>query len=94
MEKKTISLHEIKLFRALVETDRWITSRELAKKAAIGERTARHHLKRFVETGLCDIAEVYPGFRYRLLNKAPKRGGAYLERLQNAMQVFSPNSLE
>ena len=89
MERNEISEQETRLFCALRNHGAtWITSRELAKQAKVAERTARAHLLKFVKLNIVDLAEVFPGHRYRLAEKADKRNGSYITRLMRAADVF------
>jgi len=89
MEKNEISLHEVKLFLALQKNvAQWMTSKELAKASGVAERTARAHCYKLAKLGLVDTAEVFPAHRYRMAEKADKRNGGYLQRLQAACEVF------
>lgn len=89
METNEISIQEAKTFRALKACTSWITSKQLTE--AIGEaapRSVRLYLSKFVKLGLADLAEVWPGHRYRYSEKAGKRNAAYLQRLEKALEVF------
>jgi DNA-binding transcriptional ArsR family regulator len=89
MEKSEISLHEIRVFKAVKDAGRWITNHEIASAAGkISERTVRAHTLKLVKLGLIDQAEVFPSHRYRLAEKAAKRNGSYLIRLTKAAEVF------
>ena len=88
MEKSEISHHELRTYKALKSATTWLTSREIAAQAKISPRTARAHVTKFVNLGLIDVAEVFPGHRYRWSEKADKRNAAYLKRLERAMEVF------
>ena len=90
MEKSEVSIHEVKLFRALeMSKEQWKTSKDLAAAAGINERTARLHCYRLSKLGLVDTAEVFPAHRYRLAPKADKRNAGYINRLRSACEVFS-----
>jgi hypothetical protein len=89
MERNEISVHETRAFVAFLKNkEKWITSKELAKDAAIAERTARAFCLKFTRLGLVDVAEVFPAHKYRLSEKASKRNVAYFGRLQRACDVF------
>lgn len=88
-ESNEISIHQARAFRALQRSaDRWMTARELAEKAKVAPRSARAFAKRFVDNGVADQAEVFPGHRYRLSPMAAKRNTGYLKRLEEACVVF------
>ncbi len=89
MEKNEVSIQEAKFFVAIQQNAEWSTSRELAEKAGIADRTARAHALKLVRLGLLDVAEVFPAHRYRLSEKANKRNAAYLLRLKHACEVFA-----
>ena len=95
MDRHGISIQEVRFYQALVASGKsWRTSRELAIKANIAHRTARLFTKRFADLGLVEIADVFPGHRYRLATKAEKTSAAYLTRIQHAESVFSTSSTE
>ncbi len=87
MEKNEISIHEIKVFTAL-ESKSWKTNKDLSEETKIPLRTVSFKTKKFVDLGICDLAEVYPGHRYRLSDKASKRNKAYFDRIIQAKSVF------
>lgn len=89
MEKAEISIHQIKIYRCLAESHQWMTNKELAQKTGVSLRNVGYHTKRFVDLGICDQAEVYPGHRYRLSDKADKRNASYMLRLKQADEVFA-----
>lgn len=88
MEHSEISLHQLRIFHFVHTANRWVTNHEIAQGAKVAPRTAREHSKRFVEGGIFDQAEVFPGHRYRFSDKAEKRNKAYMLRLQQAQAVF------
>ena len=93
MEKNEVSIHEAKLFLAVQKSGvAWRTSKDLAKLAGINDRTARAHCYKLAKLGLIDTAEVFPAHRYRMAEKADKRNGGYLRRLQAACDVFGLNA--
>lgn len=87
-ERNEVSMHEVKVYRALEQAPAWVTSREIATVASIAPRTARSHALKLVRLGLVDVAEVFPGHMYRLSAKASKRNAGYLDRLKRAAEVF------
>lgn len=88
MEKAEISLHQVKIYRQLVASKQWMTNKELAAQTGVSLRNVAYHTKRFVDLGICDQAEVYPGHRYRFSDKANKRNASYVLRLKQADEVF------
>ena len=89
METAEISSHLLRVFTTLRDEQGWITAQALSAKAEVARRTARAHLARLVKLGLADVAEVYPGHRYRLSPMAEKRNKGMLERLKAAEEVFA-----
>jgi predicted transcriptional regulator of viral defense system len=92
-ETNEISLHAVRVFALLIDRvatqeHGWVTAKEIADGAEIAPRTARAYAKRFVESGIADLAEVFPAHRYRLSPTAEKRNKGYYQRLEQAMQVF------
>lgn len=89
-ERSEISLHEVKVFRCLRDSDsKWFTNSEIAAECKISERTVRSHTLRFVKLGILDQAEVFPAHRYKYSQKANRRNVAYLQRLERADEVFN-----
>ena len=93
MESNEISVHEVRIWLAL-ECGKWMTNSELAKAARVAERTATNHTRRLVSLGLLDMAELFPGHRFRISDKADKRNSGYFRRLQRAKGVFGLSSVE
>ena len=91
MENNEISQHEVMVYKVLLANkNRWLTNGEIGKAVSeVAPRTIRHHTKRLVDLGLLDLAEVFPGHRYRLSENAMKRNAAYTKRLESAAEVFS-----
>jgi len=73
---------------ALKSSKHWKAARDLAKEAGVAERSGRLYALKFVRLGLADVAEVYPCHRYRYSEKAGKRNTVYLQRLDQAIDVF------
>src|SRR5881394_3321743 len=67
---------------------RWFTHHELAEEGKAAPRTVRAYTVKLVRLGLLDVAEVWPGHRYRLREKPEKRNIAYHQRLKAAQAVF------
>jgi hypothetical protein len=89
MERNEISSHEVRFFEVARKRGQWATAADLAKQAHVADRTARAFAKKFVELGIFDVVEVYPGHRYRFAPKAKQRNTGYLKRLEQAVEVFS-----
>lgn len=90
MEKREVSVHEVRIFEVLrSEPNIWFTIAELREQANVARRTAALHAKRFVDSGLLDVMEMYPGFRYRWAKKAGSRDAGYLRRLEQAAEVLA-----
>lgn len=89
MERNEISIHEARAYLAFRTAEGWMTSKDLAARAGIAPRTARLHALRFVQLGIVDQAEVFPGHRYRLSPNARNRNLAYLQRLEQACDIFA-----
>lgn len=88
-ETNEISIQQARAFRFLQDAKgRWVTSRELAVGARVAPRSARMYVRLFVDVGIADQAELFPGHRYRLSVKAAKRNTGYLQRIEAACAVF------
>ena len=87
-EHAEISLHQLKVYRYLLNAGSWISNRDIAAATGVAARTVRQYTLRLVHLGICDQAEVFPGHRYRYSDQAPQRNKAYLLRLQEAEKVF------
>lgn len=89
MERNEVSLHEVKVVRALRANEaEWLTSAAVAERASVASRTARSHLLRLVTLGLVDQMELFPAHRYRWSSKALQRNKAYLQRIDAASKVL------
>lgn len=88
MGNNEISLHEIRVYVALKQAKRWLTNRELSEEMKMPLRTVSLKTKKFVELNICDMAEVFPGHRFKFSERASKRNTAYIKRLENALDVF------
>jgi predicted DNA-binding transcriptional regulator len=88
MERVEISAHQVRVFRFVEERESWLTNREIAVGTEMSERTVRAHTKSFVDEGIFERREVFPGYRYRFNPQATKRNKAYLARLEQAVEVF------
>lgn len=82
-----ISLHELRFYAAITEgVPQWMTSADLAKKAAISPRAARAYATKFAKLGILDVASVFPARRYRLAVKPPSSSD-YVKRLEQFMEM-------
>lgn len=88
IEANEISLHRLKVFLFTKDARSWLTNEAIAKGAGVAPRTARHHTKALVELGLFDQADVFPGHRFRLSDKAEVRNKSYFRRLLLSQEVF------
>jgi hypothetical protein len=88
METNEVSLHLVKVFDAAKSHGGWLTSKRLAELSGVAPRTSRAHARRLVDLGMFDLAEVFPGHRYRLSALAEKRNKAMFQRLDNARDAF------
>lgn len=89
MEKNEVSIHEARVFSVfLANPKEWLTSKEIAEKADVAQRTARAHCLKLVQLGILDQAEVFPSHRYRMAEKADKRNRGYFDRVKQAMEIF------
>ncbi len=90
VERNEISAHEVRVFSLLEKhPQRWFTHAELAQGTYVAPRTIRAYTVKFVKLGLLDVAELWPGHRYRLREKPEKRNTAYHQRLKAAQAVFA-----
>ena len=88
-QRNKVSLHEVKVFRALQGSpDKWLTNKDVAAASGVAERTTRLHTRRQVRLGLLEQVEVFPANRYRWSGEAAKRNAAYVQRLEQAASVF------
>jgi hypothetical protein len=87
-EKNEVSLHEARTFLFVKGQKKWVSCREIAAATGTAERTVQNHVKRLVNLGIFDFAEVFPSHRFRFSDKANRRNLAYLQRLEFACEVF------
>lgn len=87
-EKSEISDKEIKFFMSLRSSPGWKTSKEVANAAKCSPRTGRMYALKFVRLGIADLAEVFPEHRYRIAERASRRNASYIQRLEQAIEVF------
>lgn len=90
MENNEVSVHEVKAYVALTANKgKWLSNSEImALTDGVALRTIRSYTLKFVKAGLLDQAEVYPSHRFKWAEKADKRNGGYLQRLESARAVF------
>lgn len=90
MEKSEVSIHELRVYRVLqTRPDAWLSNHEIAQLVeGVAHRTVRLHTKRLVDLGIFDVADVFPGHRYRWAQKATNRNKGYVARLEAAGEVF------
>jgi predicted ArsR family transcriptional regulator len=87
-ERNEVSVHEARVYLALLAGDRWLTANDVAEQASVAPRTARAHCLKLVRLGLVDQVETFPAHRYRWSEKGSKRNRGYLQRLEQAVSVF------
>lgn len=87
-ETNEISFHMAKVYVFLKNNSGWHTSRKIAAAANIADRTARAHVLRMVQLGIVDQAEVFPAHHYRMSTLASKRNKTFVQRIEEAMQIF------
>jgi hypothetical protein len=88
-ERNEVSIQEVQVYHALATHKQWLTNKEIAKLSGVAsERTVRFQTRKLVQLGLIDIAEVFPGHRFKWSEKGEKRNQAYALRLQKAGEVF------
>jgi DNA-binding IclR family transcriptional regulator len=81
-----ISAHQIRIFDFVSTADCWVTSGEIAERAAVSQRTARALARKLVRLGVFQQAAVFPGHRYRL---AVQPARDHLERIKAARQALN-----
>ena len=86
-ELEQVSLHIIRVFRAL-ESQEWLTAREVSEAAKIASRTARSHLARMARIGVAKEERVFGGYRYRLASGMTPEATAFVERIKSAAAVL------
>ncbi len=96
MEHNEVSAHEVKIFLALgAAHPEWLTNKDIASRLQdVAPRTVRAHTLKLVQLGIVDQAEIFPGHRYRLSDKAEKRNRAYTNRLLQAADILGLRPLE
>ncbi len=95
MERAEVSLHEVSIFRVFKENPKtWLTHKDVATMGKLNERTVRAHTLRLVKLGMLDQAELFPRHRYRMSAKAGLRNKAYMQRLDEADEIFKQNPIQ
>lgn len=90
METQEISVHQANVYKAVRDSNgKWLTAVEIANISGVATRTARAHALKFVKLGVFDQAELHPGHRYKMATKADKRNRGIVERMENALKIFS-----
>jgi hypothetical protein len=88
METTEVSLHQLRIFEFVRDAGRWVSLKDIVAGTAAARKTADVHCRRFVNLGIFDLAEVWPGHRYRLSELAEKRKAAIIERMRKAREAF------
>ena len=89
METAEISIHQLKVFNFVKNSEGWVSSKEVAEATGVAGRTARMHCLNFVKAGIFDQAEVHPSHRYRLSTLASKRNLSFINRLEQAEEILN-----
>jgi hypothetical protein len=90
VERNEISRQEVEVFRVLsAHASQWMTNADIAAECdRVAARTVRAVTQKLVHLGILDLAEVFPGHRFRLSEKAAKRNRGYADRLRRVAEVF------
>lgn len=89
MERNEISEHEVRVYQILKDDpSKWWTTKEMTPAAKVAKRTAALHLQRFAQLGVVDQVEIFPNHRYRLSAKSRVRNKAYVQRLEQAVEII------
>jgi DNA-binding transcriptional ArsR family regulator len=92
-ERSEVSIHEVKVFRALQASDGWVSNRELSDGIlGVAYRTVRAHTMKLVRAGIADQADVFPAHKYRLSKLAGKRNAAYMNDTQLIQEIQTATS--
>jgi hypothetical protein len=83
-----VSVHEIRVVEAVRSTQAWLTAREIAAKADVGNRTARQHASILGMIGVFEVIKVFGGYRYRMEPNRDAVATGYLARLETAKRAF------
>jgi hypothetical protein len=90
MERNEISRHEVEVYRVLRAAGQtWLNNADIADRAdRVAPRTVRATTHKLVNLGVVDQAEVFPGHRFRIADRAGQRNREYLDRLHRAAEVL------
>ena len=88
VETVQISPHQVRVYKVAAEKGGWLSILELASAAKVVRRTAALHAGNFVEIGIFERKQVFPGHRFRLVERPNKRAQAFIKRLEEAETVF------
>ncbi len=88
---KHITKQKVEAWKFLKESNKWVTTQQVADEAQVERRTAEAYLKEFINYGFCSREKVSPGYLYKFIDRGD---GAreFLEKLEKASAIF--NSLE
>ena len=86
-ESTEISRHQLLIVRALAGGE-WQTNQQIAESTGVARRTVRLHTLRLVSQGIAEVAQVFPGHRYRLVQKASRQNHPYWDRLVRAGEAL------
>lgn len=90
METSEVSIHEVKVFRALqANKDKWLSNEDLADIIdGVAPRTVRSKTSKFVKLQLVEEAAVFPSHRFKWSDRADSRNQGYVLRLESAAGVL------
>jgi hypothetical protein len=88
METNEMSFHMVKIYLFLQREPGWHTARKVAAGAGVAPRTASRHLLQFATLMIVDREELFPAHQYRLSALAAKRNSSFLQRLEQAREIF------
>jgi hypothetical protein len=92
IESIQISAHEAKIFAALKTAAAWLTNHEIsARLEGVKLRTVRAHTAKLAKLGLLEQAELFPGYKYRVSDKARQNNPKYLGRRTEAAKLHGIN---
>ena len=91
MESVKISAHQAKVFATLKAADaEWLTNQEIGlRRKDVQPRTISLHTARLAKLGLLEQVEPFPGYKYRVSDKAQQHNPKYLVRLAEAAKLHS-----
>jgi len=84
-----ISAHQAKVFATLKAADaEWLTNQEIGlRRKDVQPRTISLHTARLAKLGLLEQVELFPGYKYRVSDKAQQHKPKSLVRLAEAAQL-------